>query len=212
MPQKLYLPKIKKMKKLFYFIIPFALISCGGESEETEETTNETTTENVVEEETESEKPRKSPRVQTEEEVNGLTIGVDYGSPRVRERVIWGDLVPYDKVWRAGANEVTALTVSSDVSFGGESLAAGTYGLFIIPRSEGDWTVILNEEWSKDEHDAWGTSNYKEDKDVLRLDVTPEWSDASQEELSYTINENSELVFSWEKAILKIAITAALPA
>jgi hypothetical protein len=202
------------MKKLIYLFIPFAIYSCGGESTETEETTDESaeTTENVVEDEAEEENKPRSPRMQIEEEMDGLTIGVDYGSPRVRERVIWGELVPYDKVWRAGANEVTALTVSSDVTFGSENLAAGTYGLFILPKAEGDWTVILNEEWSNEEHGVWGSSTYKEEKDVLRLDVTPEWAEESQEELSYTINENSELVFAWEKAILKIAISAAMPA
>lgn len=201
------------MKRILYLIIPFAIMSCGGESGETEETTDETAqnTENTVEEE-EEEKPRKSPRVQTEEEIDGLTIAVDYGSPRVRERVIWGELVPYDKVWRAGANEVTALTVSSDAMFGSEELSAGTYGLFIIPRAEANWTVILNEEWSNEEHGAWGTSKYNEEKDVLRIDVTPEWSEESQEELSYNINDNSELVFAWEKASFKISIIAAIPA
>ena len=201
------------MKKLAYIIFPIALISCGGNSEETEETSEDSTqtTENVLEED-EEEAPRKSPRVQEGGNVMGVIVDIDYGSPRVKERTIWGDLVPYDEVWRAGADEVSAISFSDNAFVGGTEVEAGTYGMFIIPKENGDWTFILNEEWSLDEHGVWGAYDYNEEKDVVRVDVTPEWSQESQEELSYDIDSDGNLVFAWEKVILSISVGPVTPA
>ena len=199
------------MKRLIY-ILPFLLIACGGtESEETTENEVDSDTTTVVEE-TENKSKRKSPRMQKTGEVYGMNVDLDYSSPRVKGRVIWGDLVPYDKVWRAGADEVSAITFDQQAFFGGSEIEAGTYGVFVIPKENEDWTFILNEEWSKEEHDVWGAYDYKEDKDVLRLDVTPEWLEESAEELSYDISADGNLVFTWERVKLTISVGPITPA
>ena len=131
-----------------------------------------------------------------------------YGSPRVRDRVIWGNLVPYDAVWRAGANETTALELTKDVEIQGQTISAGTYGFFIIPKKDEPWVIILNEEWSKELHDAWGAFNYKEEKDVARFEVTPEWNSKSLEALMYSVNDE-EVVFQWEKARFHLPYSVA---
>ncbi len=87
----------------------------------------------------------------------GLTdITVKYHRPAVRQRTVWGDLVPYDQVWRAGANENTVLSFSTPFSVGGQQLPAGDYGLHMIP-TKTEWTVILNKEST-----AWGSFFYDE--------------------------------------------------
>lgn len=200
------------MKKLAYIFLPVLLVACGGaESEETTENEVETDTTTVVEEEPDNKSNRKSPRMNKSGDVFGLTIGLDYGSPRVKGRTIWGDLVPYDKVWRAGADEVSAISFNQAAFFGGEEIEPGTYGMFIIPKENEDWVFILNEEWSKEEHDVWGAYDYKEDKDVLRLDVTPEWMPDSAEELSYDITDDGNLEFTWEKVKLTISVGPVTP-
>jgi len=200
------------MKKSSLLLLPFFLIACGGEdsSEELTDAVDEVVeeVEEVVENE---EKKIASPRMQVEEEMNGVTVSLDYGSPRVKERKIWGKLVPYDEVWRAGANAATAITFSTDAIFGGENVAAGTYALFITPHENGEWDVILNEEWSQEEHGVWGSYDYKEDKDVLKIVVSPNWTDDNVEELSFSLKDGN-LVFEWEKAQFEINIAGAVPA
>lgn len=191
-------------------ILPFALIACGGEeTEETTDAANEETTEVVEEvEETEVNNERKSPRVNQSWAMNDLEVSMDYGSPRVRDREVWGELVAYDEVWRAGADEATSITFGSDVTINGNAVAAGTYGLFIIPKADADWTFILNEEWSKEEHDVWGAYDYKEDKDVLRWDVPVQWKDESLEEMTFNFIDGM-LTFEWEKAHCEFEILLA---
>ena len=200
------------MKKSSLLLLPLFLMACGGE-ESTENLTD--AVEEVVEEVEEvvenEEKKIASPRVQVEAETNGVAVSIDYGSPRVKEREIWGDLVPYDEVWRAGANAATAITFGSDAIFGGENITAGTYALFITPHAEGEWDIILNEEWSQEEHGVWGAYDYKEDKNVLTLTVAPEWKENSVEEMGFTI-QDGHLVFEWEKATFKIPVSSAVPA
>jgi hypothetical protein len=195
------------MKKSSLLILPLFLIACGGE--ETTEVTD--AIDEVVEEVVVEETTIASPRVEVEADMNGLAVSIDYGSPRVKEREIWGELVSYDEVWRAGANAATAITFGSDATFGGETVEAGTYALFINPHAEGEWDVILNEEWSQEEHGVWGAYDYKEDKDVLKLTVSPNWGDESVEEMSFTLQDGN-LVFSWEKVSFEIEIASAVPA
>ncbi|OIQ27253.1 MAG: hypothetical protein BM555_06160 [Crocinitomix sp. MedPE-SWsnd] len=200
------------MKKSSLLLLPFFLIACGGE-ESTDELTD--AVDEVVEEVEEvvenEEKKIASPRMQVEDEMNGVTVSIDYGSPKVKERVIWGELVPFDEVWRAGANAATAITFGSDAIFGGENVASGTYALFITPHEEGEWDVILNEEWSQEEHGVWGAYDYKEDKNVLKLDVSPNWSEDNVEEMGFSFKDGN-LIFEWEKASFEISIASAVPA
>lgn len=134
-------------------------------------------------------------------------IRVDYHRPAVKGREIWGtNLARYDKIWRAGANETTAITLDADMTVGGEKLAAGTYGFHIIPTT-GDWTLIFNKDY-----ETWGSFQYKKDQDALRITVTPE--DApNQERLLYGFEDFKSnevtMYLHWEKK--KVKVTIALP-
>ena len=117
---------------------------------------------------------QKSPRQQTEGEIFGTTIKIDYGAPSVKDRVIWGGLESYDAVWRAGANANTTVSFDNDVSIGGQELPAGKYGFFIIPKKEGDWVVIFNKR-----NEDWGVYSYDKTQDALRINIKPEWVDTN---------------------------------
>lgn len=144
----------------------------------------------------------KASPLRTEEGMIGDTqVKVQYGSPSVRGRVIWGGLESYGEVWRTGANEATYVEFSDDVTVEGQALNAGRYSLFTIPRETGTWTVIFNAEWDL-EH---GHYQYKEENDVLRVEVNPRWVPDSQEELSISI-ERDGLLIKWEKVQLPISI------
>ncbi len=103
-----------------------------------------------------------------------------YSSPSVQGRTLWGGIVPYDQVWRAGANENTTISFDTPVTTGGKTLSAGTYGVHMIP-TEADWTVILSTD-----HDAWGSYFYNEANDVARIQVTPQ-KHGSTEWLTYSV-------------------------
>lgn len=108
--------------------------------------------------------PRVSPR-QTVTQTIGLTdVTVTYSRPGVKGRKIWGALVPYDQVWRTGANEATLVKFSTDVTAGGKTLPAGSYSLQTIPAASGDWTIIFNSV-----ADQWGAFHYDATKDVVRF-------------------------------------------
>lgn len=140
-----------------------------------------------------------SPRDSVSGKINGATIHVNYGSPSVKDRKIWGELVPYGKVWRAGANEATTFTTDKALSVEGKSLPAGKYGFFVIP-GEKEWTIIFNKTANQ-----WGAYEYKEAEDALRVKVTPKKSAAKQERLVYRLNEKS-LVLAWENLEVPVMI------
>ncbi|WP_114750981.1 DUF2911 domain-containing protein [Pleomorphovibrio marinus] len=179
---------------LFFLSTLLVISSCGGPSETSEQ-------EESTDQEQQITDNRASPLRKVEGEINGKKVLIQYGSPAVNERAIYGDLVPYNEVWRTGANEATYVEFSEDVSVEGEPLAAGRYSLFTIPRKTGPWTVIFNSEWDL-EH---GHYQYKEEHDVLRVNAIPTWENQSQERLSVEI-ENSEIVVKWEKLRLPIHV------
>lgn len=199
------------MKKLIYlFVAPAILFACGGaENSDNENNTDSTaqTTEAVDSLIEEVPAPPKSPRLQSSGVVNGIQVDIDYGSPFVKERKIWGELVPFDKIWRAGANDATAITFGSDVIINGKPVVAGTYALFIIPKEGATWTVILNEEWSKEIHGVWGAYDHKPEKDVLRFEVKPIFSADILESLTFTVTEKG-LMFAWADASFEFEIKA----
>jgi len=127
---------------------------------------------NSVAQERGNDKPRQSPNASVSQTVGTTKITLTYGRPAVKGRKIWGGLVPYDNVWRSGANESTDITFSKTVTLGGQQLDAGTYSLYTIPRKD-TWTIIINSKLS------WGTE-YDKSKDVFRFDVKPE--EANQRE------------------------------
>lgn len=143
---------------------------------------------------------QKSPRKQTEGKINSVTISIDYGSPYVKGRVIWGKLEKYNKVWRAGANENTTISFDKDVKIQGKNLPAGKYGFFIIPKENSNWTIIFNKENSN-----WGSSKYKEKEDALRVELQPIFVNENQEQLLYTVGDDS-INFAWAKARIAIPV------
>lgn len=136
---------------------------------------------------------QKSPPATAENEVGGVTVKIKYNSPRVRDRVIWGDLVPYDEVWRAGANEATTLEVSKDVKIGGKKVPAGSYAFFVIPKKGEPWTVILNKV-----AEQWGAYKYDENEDLMRFPVETKRVIDIQEDMTFEVDDSGDVVFTWE--------------
>ncbi|MDZ7614956.1 MAG: DUF2911 domain-containing protein [Flavobacteriaceae bacterium] len=143
---------------------------------------------------------QKSPREKATGTIDNAKVEVDYGAPGVKGRVIWGELVPFDKVWRAGANENTTVTFDKDVTLAGKPLAAGKYGFFIIPNEKGDWIVIFSKK-----NDAWGSNGYSESNDALRVNIKPEMVGTLQEQLEFKVGKTG-IDFAWEKARLNIPV------
>ncbi|MCB9898867.1 MAG: DUF2911 domain-containing protein [Planctomycetes bacterium] len=111
---------------------------------------------------------RESPAASVTQRIGLTDVTVSYHRPGVKGRTIFGGLVPYGELWRAGANENTTIAFSHDVTIEGKPLAAGTYGLHMIPRPD-RWTIVFN-----GDHESWGSYFYREEADALRVDVTPE--------------------------------------
>lgn len=114
------------------------------------------------------ETPRPSPNATVSQTVGVTHITIDYSSPGVKNRTIWGELVPYNNIWRTGANEVTSITFDSPVKINGTELSAGTYGIHTIPGKE-IWEVIFSGDTKVDDG-----SQFDEKKEVLRIKVKPE--------------------------------------
>lgn len=147
---------------------------------------------------------RPSPPATATGTVNGATITIDYSSPGVKGRKIWGGLVPYDQVWRAGANEATLFTTSKDIQVEGKKLPAGKYSLYAIP-GEKEWVIIFNSKTGQ-----WGV---KEDEstteepanDVLRVTVKPEKSSAFNERMKFVIEGNG-FALEWENLKVPVSV------
>jgi len=163
-----------KSAALFAFAICFATISFGQN------------------------KPIESPRDSVSATINGAKISINYGSPAVKGRKVFGGLEAYGKVWRAGANEATVFTTSKDITVEGKKLPAGTYGFFAIP-TEGNWTVIFNKVAKQ-----WGAFKYDESKDALRVTVKPVAS-AMNERLVYKINAKG-FSLNWDKLSVPVSV------
>lgn len=146
--------------------------------------------------------PETSPKAKVSQYVGLSEIEVTYHRPMTRDREIWGKLVPYGRIWRAGANENTVVTLSHDAQVNGALLPAGTYGLHMIPTEE-EWTIIF----SKD-HDAWGSYFYNKENDALRV-VANAKACEHQEALMYAFSQveskSCQLEMRW--AELSVAIT-----
>ncbi len=186
----------------------FSACSTSTQSEEGEEESTEMSEEEAEGEEAEEVEAPASPRMETMDEMGTTSVTLNWGSPGVKDRAIWGELVPWGEVWRAGANETSKVTFGSDVVIGETTVEAGTYGLLIIPQEEGDWTVIVTTQYDRDEHGIWGSMGYDETTDVVRVDVTPTWADESEERLKWG-SEEGAITFAWEKARLSIPFSPA---
>jgi hypothetical protein len=139
--------------------------------------------------------PRSSSRAAIVQSIAGADLRVSFGRPAVKGRKIWGALVPLDRVWRAGANEATTLSVNRDVRIEGRELPAGTYTLFVIPTAE-DWTLILNRVPRQ-----WGAFDYDPAFDAVRVGLRPS-EGAHEEHLSFRVEpdgpDRAAVTLAWE--------------
>jgi len=127
-----------------------------------------------------------------------------YSSPGVKDRVIWGELVPYDEIWRTGANEATTIEFSGDVMIEGNKLAAGKYGLYTIPGKD-EWTFIFSKQTN-----LWGTGGYKQEEDALRVKVKPMEAPFC-ERMHFMFrdvkDDSAKVMLHWEKLMVGFMIT-----
>jgi len=145
-----------------------------------------------------------SPAATAKGTVNGANISIEYSSPSVKGRKIFGGLLPYDKIWRAGANKATVFTTDKKITVEGKSLAAGSYSVYMTPGVK-TWKVIFNSETGQ-----WGTTHGGESthdaaKDVIVVEVKPAKTKALVESLKYEVTAKG-VALSWENTLVPIAI------
>ena len=142
--------------------------------------------------------PAVSPRQTVEQQFSVTKISVEYGRPAVKGRKVFGELVPFGQVWRAGANEATKITFGQEVLFGGQKVKKGTYALYVVPQ-EKEWKIILNRGVNN-----WGAYTYDAKEDVATTTVPVKMMNEKMER--FTINfeditdEKLNLVLEWDKA------------
>ncbi len=144
---------------------------------------------------------RKSKNGLLEAEIGGVPVKVQYGRPKVSGRDIFGELIPYGKVWRTGADEATTISFSKDATFAGQKVKSGTYALFTIPAEEG-WKVVLNSEPKQ-----WGAYKHDPSKDVLTAAITAEKHD-NTEELTFAA-AGDKLQMMWADVVVSMPVAAA---
>jgi Protein of unknown function (DUF2911) len=170
------------MKKLF--IIIFSLSCLGGQAQ--------------------IKTPATSPKSTISQGIGLSNVSIEYSRPAVKGRKIFGDLVPYGKVWRTGANQITKIKINDDMTVNGQKLAAGSYGLYTIPTGK-EWIIIFN----KDDK-QWGAYNYKEELDVLRFQVPVEKLSSNVEYLTIDFTDftpNATTVrIAWEKMAVRFRL------
>ena len=148
---------------------------------------------------------RPSPPATAMGKIGKANVTISYSSPSVKGRKIYGtDLVPYGKVWRAGANEATIFQTDAELTIGGKKLPAGKYSLFAIA-GEKEWTFILNSETGQSGIKRSGEANLDRAKDVATVTAKPKKSSSFNEKLVYTI-ENNGFTMKWENIEVPVAV------
>jgi tetratricopeptide (TPR) repeat protein len=149
--------------------------------------------------------PRQSQRAEVSQRIGITDITISYHRPLVNDRKVWGDLVPYGKVWRAGANENTTITFSDPVLIDGKPLDKGTYGLHMIPNAD-EWTIIFSKNST-----SWGAFAYDQAEDALRVTAKPKAADMHNA-LTYDFDQlqpdSAVVELEWEKVAVpfKVAV------
>lgn len=185
-----------------FILTALFIMGCKNNEPNNQEHNHNTTTtvnENV------SKKKTLSPHTETMAMIGEAHIHIDYSSPGVRDRIIFGGLLAYDQVWQAGAHMATWIETNKDLLVEDKMLAAGKYGFFTIP-SKDEWTIIFNSNW--EQH---GKDEYDEEDDILRLKVKPTFLDETQEHLEYVItktdNASGTISLAWEKVKVTISFS-----
>lgn len=149
---------------------------------------------------------RQSPNASVTQTIGTTKVSINYGRPAVQERQIFGSLVPFEEVWRTGANEATTISFSDNVRIEGQPLKEGTYGLFTIPGEEG-WTVIFNNVATQ-----WGAFDYTSEEDALRVKVEPEKAVPMEQMMFYfeDVTANSATVYlHWDEVKVPFTVQVA---
>lgn len=148
--------------------------------------------------------PDPSQRAEISQRVGLTTIDIKYHRPLVKDRKIWGGLVPYGQVWRAGANENTVISFSDPVMIEGQSLDRGTYGLHMIPNQD-QWTIIFSKNST-----SWGSFTYDQSEDALRVNVKPSAADMHNA-LTYDFDQlqpdSAVVMLEWEKVAVPFKVS-----
>ena len=202
---------MNRSNTIFLFLLAFMFWACAGteQSTDNEADANTDNTEEVAEATdgapssvTTLNDSLPSPKRELKTTMLGTDIVITYGSPSVKDRNVWGELVPYGEVWRTGANEATTIETSGPISISGQNLPAGKYGFFTVP-DENDWTLIFNEV-----ADQWGHYNYDETKDVMRVKVVPRASEEKSETMEFGVEGENTIVLSWDMLQVPFQIDA----
>ncbi len=145
------------------------------------------------------EKKPASPPAKAEGTIAGIKVTIDYSQPSAKGRKIMGALVPYGKVWRTGANDVTAIEFNADAKIEGQALPKGKYGLYTIP-GENEWVIVFNKQATGSPYD------YSEKQDALRVTVKPGKADAFVETFTIAVEKNS-IVLTWENTAVSFKVS-----
>lgn len=197
------------MKPLFVFVLVMILAACSTPKQKEETAAPAEVVmpkDDAVEiaEQSEADTLKGSLPAKAEGKIGNTNFTIRYHSPAVRGRIVWGGLVPFDKVWVTGAHMATSIAFDRDVTIAGKSVPAGKYAFFTIPGKD-EWTLILNSNWEQHLTDA-----YDEKLDVLRVKVKPEHETTNQERLRYVIEEEGsqagEIVMYWEKVEVSLEV------
>jgi hypothetical protein len=141
----------------------------------------------------------KSPAATATGTVDGVNITITYSQPAVRGRKVMGDLVPYGKVWRTGANATTSIEFSDAVKIDGKAVAKGKYGLYTIPGKD-EWTIMINKDIK------WGSDEYTEKQDVVRVKSKPVKTAALVESFTIAVEKNL-VVMRWENTEVSFKVS-----
>lgn len=139
-----------------------------------------------------------SPSAKAKGEINGANITINYSSPFVKGRTIWGELVPFGKIWRAGANAPTTIETDKALKIEGKELPAGKYAVYVIPEN-GSATIIFGKDTKMGAHE------YNESQEALRVNVKTKKSSKMNESLVYVINKNN-ITLSWENLDIPVSV------
>jgi len=152
--------------------------------------------------------PQVSPHAVVQQTVGLTDVVIDYHSPSVKGRAVWGQLVPFDQVWRAGANENTVISFADPVTLNGKTVPAGRYSFYVVPHENQDWEVVLNRVTTH-----WGAEGYDAQDDQLRLPAAPETA-AMHENLLFWFSElkpaSARLNLTWEKRTVSVLVETDL--
>ena len=151
--------------------------------------------------------PQPSSAAEIHQRVGLTDFTLIYSRPNIKGRVIFGDLVPYSEIWRAGANAATSIEFSSDIELNGNKISAGKYAIYITPEKE-SWTIVLNTNW-----DTWGANGYDEANNVVSFTADVKSKENSNESFTIGFNsilaDNAVLSFTWANVIVNVDVAAS---